>query len=144
MDTIKKVVIDQDAYAQPVTLNFRGRGNHATFRGGLITLLSYVLTLWLGAELFTQFYWRQDPQIQEYEQNFLDTTGFRFDEQRLAITLNWSVQSDKGFKFEQLNPRAGKMVASSFKIIAAVPDEKSRQEVAFIDCGDVVAELMPD
>ena len=36
------------------------------------------------------------------------------------------------------------MVASSFKIIAAVPDEKSRQEVDFIDCGDVVAELMPD
>ena len=96
MDKIKNIVIDQDAYAQPVTLNFRGRGNHATFRGGLITLLSYALTLWLGAELFTRFYWQQDPQIQEYEQNFVDTTGFRFDEQRLAFAFFWPVQSDEG------------------------------------------------
>ena len=96
MDKIKKMVIDQDAYAQPVTLNFRGRGNHATLRGGLITELSYVLTLWLGAELFTRFYTQKDPQIQEYERNFVDTTTrLKFDEQRLAFFFFWSVQSDK-------------------------------------------------
>ena len=70
MEKIRTFIVDQDIFAQSISLNFRGRDKFATLRGGLITLLTYFLSVWLGIELFTRFYLQLDPVVQEYEKNF--------------------------------------------------------------------------
>ena len=64
---IRKVVLDLDAFAKPVQVNFRGRERFATMRGGFLTILVYLATTWFSFSLLIRFIHRVDPEIQNYE-----------------------------------------------------------------------------
>ena len=56
-------MLDLDAFAKPVQLNFRSRERFATVRGGLLTLLVYIASCWFSLALYKRFINRQDPVI---------------------------------------------------------------------------------
>ena len=56
-----------DNYGTGVSLNFRGQDRYKTTRGGLITIISYIVVLLLGFELVQRWVTRQDPVVSSYE-----------------------------------------------------------------------------
>ena len=67
---IKKVsskIADLDNFGPTVALNFRGKDRFKTTRGGLITIVSYLVVLLLAMELIERWFTRKDPVIASYE-----------------------------------------------------------------------------
>ena len=55
MGRLREAVLNMDAFAKPVQLNFRGRERFATVRGGLLTILVYAASAWFSLSLFIRF-----------------------------------------------------------------------------------------
>ena len=63
MGRIREVLLDQDAFAKPVYLNFRGRDRYATARGGVLTLIVYLVSIFASWNLFSKLITKRDPLI---------------------------------------------------------------------------------
>jgi predicted small integral membrane protein len=70
MGRLNEIILDQDVYARPVNLNFRGRDRFATTRGGLLSIMVYITGAWLGLALLERFYSQVDPIISVYDKDF--------------------------------------------------------------------------
>ncbi len=54
MYRLVKGLTNVDAFGQKIGLNYGGSDSHKTARGGCITLLVYILTLWQSLALLKQ------------------------------------------------------------------------------------------
>lgn len=63
MDRIRDVLLDQDTFAKPVYLNFRGRDQYATARGGILTIIVYLVSCFASWNLFSKLITKRDPLI---------------------------------------------------------------------------------
>ena len=67
MVNICKLIKKQDVFGPLVQLNFRGKSQYNTHRGGCIAILLYVLTLVQAATLLLQLFSQEDPKVANYE-----------------------------------------------------------------------------
>mgnify|MGYP000551049174 CR=1 FL=1 len=103
-----KYVASIDAHGSPIPFTFRGNDKFSTPCGGLITMLAN-LFLALALVLMAQkFVLRFEPTIISYEVAFQPEDSYNLLENRLVVMVKL-----KGFRDDQIDPRAGKLTAHS-------------------------------
>ena len=71
---VSNMVVDLDAFGQPITLNFDGKDTFKTGQGGILSIIIYSLFFWQSWELVRQLYSQEDPSRANYD------IGFRAEE----------------------------------------------------------------
>ena len=69
-----QLIANMDAFGAPIQLNFRGKTNFQTKRGGLISIIIYSLTFWQIWIQATKLYTQEDPNISTWETSYLADT----------------------------------------------------------------------
>ena len=77
-----KKIENLDSFGQPVQLNFNGHDKYVTTRGGIITILTYIMAAILGSELIMRWYNQEDPVISTYETGGTSEDKFNFIDQK--------------------------------------------------------------
>ena len=67
MELFSNALTNVDAFGSKISLNFGGSDSHKTMRGGCITVLVYIITLWQSLALVTQLVEQTEPTIATYD-----------------------------------------------------------------------------
>ena len=87
MSFAKRTLLQLDRFATPVRLNFRGRDNYATFRGGILAIVVYLITIYCSFGLIFRFLKKEKPTIQFYEKRLDYSKVFRLEENLQTISF---------------------------------------------------------
>ena len=97
-------ISNMDAFGSTINLNFRGKERFQTMRGGILTILIYIMTIWQMSIRALLFYQQVDPKISTYETSYLADQPLNLLEynQQIRFAINNNGEYSKSF-----DPRAG-------------------------------------
>ena len=101
-----KYVASIDAHGSPIPFTFRGNDKFSTPCGGLITLLANLFLASALVLVAQQFVLQLEPTIISYEVAFQPDDSYNLLENRLVVMVQL-----RGFPEDQIDPRAGKLIA---------------------------------
>ena len=115
---ISKLIRNQDLFGPLVQLNFRGKSQYNTLRGGVLALLLYALTISQTAILAVQLFSKEDPSVSNYiitDTDSLNSLHYLHEYQQRPV-VNIYNPSQPG-NFINLDPRAGRLVAYQTTVV---------------------------
>ena len=130
MERFSIALTSVDAFARKISLNFGGNDSHKTLRGGFITVLVYMITLWQSLALVSQLVNQTEPTISTYDVPYNPVEPVDLLQGRQVYIIAG---------LDKIDPRVGKLTAS----IRTTTKEKDKElkhefkDVEIIPCSEI-------
>ena len=112
---LSHAITSMDAFGAPISLNFKGKTSFQTFRGGILTVIIYILMFLQIWSQVNQLYTQTDPITAAYETSYFPEEIVNLTELKQQVTLGIRDTGASPTWIKDLDPRAIKLVGTHKK-----------------------------
>ena len=98
-----------DTFGPTISLNFKGDEQFQTLRGGLLTIVVYVFSIWQLIAIVTQLVTQEEPTVASYRIYETADKSVLLSEHNQAVQIHFRGPLSGEVKNAQLDPRAGNL-----------------------------------